>query len=354
MTMENDRIVPSQFTNEGGACGTATPSETEALCVDNIDVRYGEHLALSQVSLCIKTGEIVAVLGESGSGKSTLLRAVAGLENVSRGRILWDGKDVTDVPVHLRNFGLMFQEGQLFPYRSVGGNVAYGIETKLPREQVRARVDDYLRLVGLDGYADRKISTLSGGQAQRVALARSLAPRPKLLLLDEPLSALDRSLRERLSGELRSIIKAQGTTALYVTHDHDEAFAVADKIAIISDGKLIAIDTPTHVWRDPKRRDVATFLGYGPFLDAREAGTFGVSISDGQLLALAPGALRVTDKGAEVEVASAQPKRGGVDVVVCLPGGQSAHVDSGDMATISPGQTVRVGLDRHKVAVVSP
>ena len=154
----------------------------------------GPVRAVDGVSLTVGRGEVVALLGPSGCGKSSLLRAVAGLEDLAGGEICWDGDDVVSLPVHRRGFGLMFQDGQLFPFRDVAGNVAYGL-TGLPRARRRARVEEMLTLVGLSGYAGREITTLSGGQAQRVALARALAPRPRLLLLDEPLSALDRAMR---------------------------------------------------------------------------------------------------------------------------------------------------------------
>ena len=170
--------------------------------------------AVDGLSLDVTPGEVVALLGPAGSGKSTLLRAVAGLEPLSAGSITWDGADLAGVPVHRRGFGLMFQDGQLFPHRDVGGNVAFGLEMGgVDRAERRAAVRELLELVGLAGFERREVSTLSGGERQRVALARSLAPRPRLLLLDEPLSALDRALRERLAGEVRAALVATGTTA---------------------------------------------------------------------------------------------------------------------------------------------
>jgi len=191
--------------------------------------------------MTVPTGEIVAILGESGSGKSSLLRAVAGLE-AATGSVLLDGKDVARVPVHQRNIGMVFQDGMLFPHRNVARNIEYGLEILGMAKQARAeRVTELLSLIGLDGYGNRPISTLSGGQAQRVALARTLAPRPEVVLLDEPLSALDRILRTRLSTDLRDILTAVGATALYVTHDRDEAVTVADRIAVMDGGELVQI-----------------------------------------------------------------------------------------------------------------
>lgn len=214
--------------------------------VRQVSVVYpGGVRAVDRVSLDVGTGQVLALLGPSGCGKSSLLRAVAGLEDVVGGRVCFDGEDVTRVPVHKRGFGLMFQDGQLFPFRDVGGNVAYGL-AGLPRRERVERVAQVLELVGLAGYERRAVTSLSGGQAQRVALARSLAPRPRLLLLDEPLSALDRALREELVGELRAILSSQGMTALYVTHDHAEAAAIADQVGVMSQGKLVALGS----WED--------------------------------------------------------------------------------------------------------
>lgn len=220
----------------------------------------GETVAVDGVSLDVARGEVVALLGPSGCGKSSLLRAVAGLEPLAGGDVLWDGQSVTGVPVHRRGFGLMFQDGQLFPHRDVAGNVAYGL-AGAPREEQRARVAHLLELVGLEGFGRRSVSTLSGGERQRVTLARSLAPRPRLLMLDEPLSALDRSLRERLTEDVARILRASSTTSLYVTHDHAEACAVADRVGIMMAGRLVQIGTPEQVWGAPASDPVAEFLG---------------------------------------------------------------------------------------------
>lgn len=216
--------------------------------------------AVDGVSLSVSDGEVLALLGPSGCGKSSLLRAVAGLEPVAGGTVRWEGQDVVSVPVHRRGFGMVFQDGQLFPFRDVAGNVAYGL-AGLPRAERQARVAEVLELVGLPGYGPRAVTTLSGGQAQRVALARSLAPRPRLLLLDEPLSALDRALRESLSQDLARILRAQGMTALYVTHDHAEAETVADRVGVMVAGQLLAVGTMEELRQSPGSEDVARFLG---------------------------------------------------------------------------------------------
>ena len=216
--------------------------------------------AVDGVSLSVSDGEVLALLGPSGCGKSSLLRAVAGLEPVAGGTVRWEGQDVVGVPVHQRGFGMVFQDGQLFPFRDVAGNVAYGL-AGLPRAERQARVAEVLELVGLPGYGPRAVTTLSGGQAQRVALARSLAPRPRLLLLDEPLSALDRALRESLSRDLARILRTQGMSALYVTHDHAEAETVADRVGVMVAGRLLAVGTMEELRQRPGSEDVARFLG---------------------------------------------------------------------------------------------
>ena len=256
-----------------------TASDTSAstgLSVRGLAVTYGDLRAVDGVDLEVAAGEVVALLGASGSGKSSLLRAVAGLEDVAAGEVAWDGRSMVRVPVHKRGFGLMFQDGQLFEHRDVGSNIAYGL-TGLPRAQRSERVREMLELVGLPRFERRRVTTLSGGQAQRVALARALAPAPRLLLLDEPLSALDRALREQLATDVRTILRQGGTTALYVTHDQDEAMTVADRVGVMEAGRLLRLDTPQRLWADPGSRNVARFLGFDVVGD----------------LALAPGALCV-------------------------------------------------------------
>jgi len=237
---------------------------TSGLSVRDVVVAYrtdgGATVAVDDVSLDVGRGEVVALLGPSGCGKSSLLRAVAGLEPLVAGDVRWDGESVVDVPVHRRGFGLMFQDGQLFPHRDVAGNVAYGLHG-LPRAEQQARVAALLELVGLAGYGSRAVTTLSGGERQRVALARSLAPRPRLLMLDEPLSALDRTLRERLTEDVARILRRSATTSLYVTHDHDEARVVADRVGVMVAGKLLQVGTPDEVWGAPASPVVAGFLG---------------------------------------------------------------------------------------------
>lgn len=237
------------------------------LALDDVTVRYGESVAVDRVSLDLAAGQVLAVLGPSGCGKSTLLRAVAGLEPLTSGTVAWDGADLRGVPTHKRGFALMFQDGQLFAHLTVARNVAYALRLRrTPSAQVAARVRELLALVGLEGYGDRLPGTLSGGERQRVALARALAVEPRLILLDEPLSALDATLRERLAGDLRTILHEAGTTALLVTHDHEEAFALADRLAVMRAGRVVQQGAIDEVWREPVDEDTALFLGYARVL----------------------------------------------------------------------------------------
>jgi thiamine transport system ATP-binding protein len=232
------------------------------LGVDSIAVRLGESLVLRDVTLLVETGESVAVLGPSGSGKSTLLRAVAGLVPVESGSITWDDEDITDVPTHLRGFGLMFQGYALFPHLDVFGNVGFGLRmANVSEGQLDERVVAALELVGLDGFDHRSITELSGGEKQRVALARTLAPEPRLVMLDEPLGALDRALRERLMVETREILSARGVTTLVVTHDRVEAEALSDRIALMRAGTIVQSGTLPEILAHPADDWVTDFLG---------------------------------------------------------------------------------------------
>ncbi len=278
----------------------------EALGIDDVTVRFGDVTAVDGVSLDVAAGEVCAVLGPSGSGKSTLLRAVAGLEPLTGGRITSAGRDLRGVPPHRRGFALMFQDGQLFPHLSVADNVAYALRVRRrPRPERAARVAELLELVGLAGYDARLPSELSGGERQRVALARSLAARPRLLLLDEPLAALDRDLRDRLADDLSTILREAGTTALLVTHDAEEAFAVADRMAVLRAGRLVQTGALDDVWRAPVDATTARFLGYATVLPHDAAGAL-LALADapgapvlgpGEALAMRRSALRLDPDG---------------------------------------------------------
>ncbi|MEU6523146.1 ABC transporter ATP-binding protein [Streptomyces sp. NPDC046924] len=233
------------------------------LSLEAATVRFGGRAVLDAVDLQVAEHEIVCVLGPSGSGKSTLLRAVAGLQPLDAGRISLAGRDQADVPAHRRGVGLMFQDHQLFPQRDVGGNVAFGLRMRgTSRAEQADRVKELLDLVGLPGAAGRAVAALSGGEQQRVALARALAPSPRLLMLDEPLGQLDRTLRERLVVELRELFGRLGTTVLAVTHDQGEAFALADRVVVMRDGRIAQSGTPLEVWQRPADAFVARFLGF--------------------------------------------------------------------------------------------
>jgi len=233
------------------------------LLVENIHKSFGSTPALGGVSFEIEKGMIMAVLGPSGCGKSTLLSIIAGLETADEGTVYWDSQPVKNVPTHKRGFGLMFQDYMLFPHKNVYANVAFGLEMlQWEKERIDQRVAKILAFVGLPGYGSRDVNTLSGGEQQRIALARSLAPHPRLLMLDEPLSSLDRSLGDRLLHELRDILKQMNQTALYVTHDQEEAFTLADQVVVMNHGRVAQIGTPEAIYKEPATEFVARFLGF--------------------------------------------------------------------------------------------
>lgn len=232
------------------------------LKVENVTVRFGHFSALDQVSLEVTKGEVVALLGPSGSGKSTLLRAIAGLDPIESGTISFDGVNLEGIPSHERGFGLMFQSFALFPHLTVSGNVAFGLRMQeTPEPELKDRVDEVLSWMGIGRLAHRRVERLSGGEQQRVALARTLAPRPRLVMLDEPVGALDRRLRERLVEDIAFLLRRENTTALYVTHDHDEARVVSDRIAIMRDGKVVQTGRYEEVAAAPLDPWVADFVG---------------------------------------------------------------------------------------------
>lgn len=363
-------------------------ARAQALGVHDVVVRYPgprrgvPTTAVDGVSLQVAQGEVVALLGPSGCGKSSLLRAVAGLEPLAGGEVRWAGRSLADVAVHRRGFGLVFQDGQLFEHRTVAGNVGYGLRGR----GTAGRVRELLGLVGLAGYDDRPVSTLSGGERQRVALARALAPAPRLLLLDEPLSALDRSLRERLAVDLRAVLVATGTTALFVTHDQDEAFAVADRVAVLSRGRLLQVDTPRALWTAPASAEVARFLGYEAFvpLAAAAAGPLRRALAAAgagpdeaaadRVVALAEGAFVVAGgraaaggrpaeggasgaegaAGAEGTVRGVTSRRGRSEVRVDVPGIGTVTALGPVGGSWAPGDVLPLRVDADAVALLPP
>jgi thiamine transport system ATP-binding protein len=232
------------------------------LRVDGVRVRFDGDAALDDASLEVSSGETVTVLGPSGSGKTTLLRVVAGLQVPDVGRVVLDGEDLAGVPPHRRGVGLVFQDHALFPHRNVAENVGFGLRMRGDDPQAIAkRVRELLELVGLAGFERRTVGTLSGGEQQRVALARALATEPRLLLLDEPLGSLDRRLRDRLLEDLARLFDELDVTALYVTHDHTEAFTLGDRVAVMRHGRVVQVATPDELWAGPVDEDTARFLG---------------------------------------------------------------------------------------------
>jgi thiamine transport system ATP-binding protein len=332
-----------------------------ALHIRDLSVHFGAITAVERASLDVADGEVVALLGPSGCGKSTLLRSVAGLEPEARGEIRWGTEDLTRVPVHKREIGLVFQDGQLFPHRDVAGNVRFGLRMHSIRP-TEPRVDELLDLVGLSGYQRRRVTDLSGGEQQRVALARALAPKPRLLLLDEPLSALDRALREQLALDLARLLRKTGTSALVVTHDHDEAFTLADRVALMRAGRIVQTGTAEDVWRNPVDAETAAFLGCGLILDAHVVNgvaTFELGCTevpwarDGDVrLGLRPNALVVDPAGTVVgEVSERVHHRDHVRLLVKV---EHREVDAvaGIATAPEPGTRVTLRIDPDGLAVL--
>jgi thiamine transport system ATP-binding protein len=320
------------------------------LTLDAVSVAFDGLAVVDHADLEVPDGEVLAVLGPSGCGKSTLLRAIAGLEPLSSGSIRWDGADVTGVPTHKRGFVLMFQDGQLFEHLDVARNVGYAL-----RGSDRAdRVEELLDLVGLEGYAGRAPATLSGGERQRVALARALAAAPRLLLLDEPLSALDAGLRQRLAEDLRRILVESGTTAVMVTHDHEEAFAVADDLAVMRAGRIVQSGPIADVWRAPADPETALFLGYARVLDgaAAEALLIAAGLPEAPAVAVRRSGLTVSDDGVlTAEVLDVRTTPGQLRLVCRTDAGEVDAVAPLDRR-LGPGDTVRLRVEATRMAAL--
>ncbi len=236
----------------------------------DVTKRFGQVVALDQVNLEIRQGEFFTLLGPSGCGKTTFLRTIAGFELVDEGRIYFDEEDVTYVPPHKRDTGMVFQNYALWPHMTVYDNIAYGLRVrKLPKEEIDRRVKWALKLVHMEGFERRRPHQLSGGQQQRVALARALVIHPRVLLLDEPLSNLDAKLRIEMRSEIRRLQRELGITTIYVTHDQEEALAISDRIAVMSGGRVMQVGPPEEIYLRPANRFVADFIGRGTFLEGR-------------------------------------------------------------------------------------
>jgi len=250
---------------------------------------YGDKVVLDGLNLSAQDGEFISLLGPSGSGKTTALRLIAGFLQPDGGSIAVNGKDITNLPVHRRNIGMVFQSYALFPHMTVGQNIAFGLEQRrFIRKEITKAVDESLDMVRLKGFASRRPAELSGGQQQRVALARALVFKPLLLLLDESLSALDKKLRVQMQLELRQIQKEVGVTAVFVTHDHEEALTMSDRVAVMRDGRIVQLDTPSNVYRAPVDDFVAESLGEANFLHgvvrSKDGSGFVLDLGDGIIL----------------------------------------------------------------------
>lgn len=324
------------------------------LDVDGATVSFGTTRAVDAASLRVGDGTVVALMGPSGSGKTTLLRAVAGLEHLDGGDIRWDGESVVSVPVHRRRFGVMFQDLALFPHRSVAENIAFGLRMQGWRgPAIDDRVAELLALTGLEGMGPRSVGTLSGGQQQRVALARTLAPRPRLLLLDEPLGSLDRALSEQVLDEMRAIFEQLESTVVYITHDRHEAFTIADEIAVMRDGNIVRSGTPESLWRDPQTEFLASFMGMANVLPAEAVASWLGNPSDRRAVVLEPNALRLVEgsaPGPEVTVIRDRFQGGIHRITVAMRDGCELVLHSSQRWPA--GTQLRLDIDRGAVAWV--
>ncbi|HEX2215734.1 MAG TPA: ABC transporter ATP-binding protein [Xanthobacteraceae bacterium] len=340
-----------------------------AVAIQNVSFAYGPSTVLQEVTLDVEDGEFFAFLGPSGSGKTTLLRLIAGFGTPTAGRILIGGRDVTRLAPWSRNVGMVFQSYALWPHMTVARNVAFGLERRrLSRPEITRRVDDALALVGLSAFADRRPAQLSGGQQQRVALARTLVIEPEVLLLDEPLSNLDAKLRTEMRAEIKGLQRKLGLTAVYVTHDQEEANAIADRMAVLDGGNIQQVGAPLDLYDNPANRFVATFLGTANLIEGKvePGGRFisadGVALThvDGAAgpacLSIRPQAIGLTapDAGLPARVTSREflggivryrLRAGANELIVDVP-----HRRAG--AVHEPGATIGFAIDARQVAVL--
>ncbi|WP_213880326.1 ABC transporter ATP-binding protein [Pseudomonas sp. dw_358] len=334
--------------------------------IKQVSKHYGQTLALNTISMTIAEGEFFSLLGPSGGGKTTLLRSIAGFVEPDQGSIDIDGKSMLDVPINQRGLGMMFQNYALFPHMSIADNIAFGLSVRhQSKAQMRQRVDELLKLVHLEGFGERRPRELSGGQQQRVALARALAPRPRVLLLDEPLGALDKKLRDEMQIELKKIQREVGVTTILVTHDQQEALTLSDRLAIINGGKVEQIGTPREVYERPRSRFVASFLGDSNFftgiVSAQVDGLTRISLADGQVIHSSHGASR---RIGDQVTAAVRPEKLQVasDAASCTRGnclsGHTAHeIYAGNSITYHlamGGQQIILTTQNHAASTLTP
>jgi putative spermidine/putrescine transport system ATP-binding protein len=361
---------PTNGTSTNGAPTNGAPtSNSVGVHLNGLRRRFGGVQALDNLDLELAPGELVALLGPSGCGKTTALRVLAGLEDTDTGRVLVGGKDITEVPASRRDMGMVFQAYSLFPHLTALENVEFGLRLRRVRPaQRRARAGAMLDLVGIGTHAERYPHQLSGGQQQRVALARALAIRPQVLLLDEPLSALDAKVRVQLRDEIRRIQLEVGTTTLFVTHDQEEALAVADRVGVMRAGRLEQLGPPEEIYQRPSTAFVADFVGLSNRLLGTAAGDGvevlgtvlplvdpGSAAGTGALTALVrPEAVELTvEPGAAGRVLSASFLGPTSRVIVAMPDDTlvTAQIASAQLAQLAPGTEVRVGLRPVPVVV---
>ena len=354
----------------------ADAAEIPLLRIDAVVKKFGVFRAVDRLSLDIRAGEFFALLGPSGCGKTTLLRMLAGFETPDEGRILLDGKDIAQVPPHQRPVNMMFQNYALFPHLTVRDNIAFGLRrTTLPPVAIDTRIAEMLALVKLEGLEKRKPDQLSGGQKQRVALARSLARRPQVLLLDEPLAALDKKLRESTQLELMELQRRLGTTFVIVTHDQEEAMTVADRIGVMDAGRLEQVATPRELYEAPASRWVAEFVGdiniFEGQVESREAGRMMISTRDAGTIAVAeprqpvgktlvcvairPEKVKLSRRGPVSDALSAHAinRLEGVVTDVSYLGGVTSYkvkLDNGAVVRSSMANTTRIDIDSYNAS----
>jgi ABC-type Fe3+/spermidine/putrescine transport system ATPase subunit len=348
-------------------------TDRAVLALKAIEKRFGATVTAEAISLEFQRGEFFTLLGPSGSGKSTILRIIAGLEFPDKGRVVLDGTDITDLSPWRRGLGMVFQQYANFPHMDVAGNVGYGLRReKMSREVKAARVSELLSLVGLGGFQDRAVTNLSGGEQQRVAIARALAPHPKILLLDEPLSALDEKIRREMQEELRRIQQTTQTTFIYVTHDQEEALTMSDRVAVLNRGRCVQCDEPERIFRRPRTRFVARFFrgcnvlkGTHEVADGHSIVTLdGVTVRLSEEWPTPKGEAGIAVRGEDIHLAGDAAGRDlqltgqlegvvyrGVytDYRISLNGGQTLSAMTGRQLDIPPGAEIRIGIDADAI-----